>query len=245
MIGRGSAWPLPSRRRSSSRSAASSAGISGPGPAISLLSPHDTAVVTLPEEALPEAGDNQLSLQELIMIFVAAAPSQSGTACVIGVLFAMADVMYRAVSHEAVPDRELSGRGCRPLCPNRSSQTGVNCLRCCSTPEEQLWEGPSWHGVLDKHLLQVKPSCWPRTAPGFSDAFMFRHLPSFELGGRQHPVSTQAFRSSSVWRLSSWARALTGTCSQAEIPLGWMRRHRHMARTENQGQDSSSFIART
>ena len=50
----------------------------GTGSGHLLLSPHDTAVVTLPEEALPEAGDNQLSLQELIMIFVAARPSQSG-----------------------------------------------------------------------------------------------------------------------------------------------------------------------
>ena len=62
----------------------------------------------------------------------------------------MTDVMHRAASHEAVPDRELSGRGCRPLCPSRPSQTGVNCLRCCSTPEEQLWEGLSWDGVLDE-----------------------------------------------------------------------------------------------
>ena len=145
MIGRGSAWPLPSRRRSSSRSAASSAGISGPGPAISLLSPHDTAVVTLPEEAPPEAGDNQLSLQELIMIFVAVAPSQSDGGGSLAFCSPWRKVMHRAASHEAVPDRELSGRGCRPLCPKRLSQTGVNCLRCCSTPEEQLREGLSWH----------------------------------------------------------------------------------------------------
>ena len=143
----------------------------GTGSGHLLLSPHDTAVVTLPEEAPPEAGDNQLSLQELIMIFVAAAPTQSGGGESLAFCSPWRKVMHRAASHEAVPDRELSGRGCRPLCPSRPSQTGVNCLRCCSTPEEQLREGQSWHGVLDEAPFNR------RVSASFSLLHRLRELP--------------------------------------------------------------------